>query len=205
MVQLSVKQLVEILQAGREIAFDRVWMAADTARGRFAGRVELYLIGRVGPGRTVSLKTVHWFSEAVERIVPGASVGVDGIGDLEGLGDPGAREVLLHMVELTVLLTERDEGLWQVITASGTVSFLDLGPGRRTLTRLPGREKPKGDYAGIPVARLQRDGETLPLLAVGQLQLGQPAALLLELRRDGISRGPQHTTPVVSIELLDEE
>ncbi|TDK23511.1 hypothetical protein E2F48_16095 [Arthrobacter crusticola] len=202
MVQLSVKQLVEILQVGREIAFDRVWMAADTAMGRFAGRVELYLIVRVGLGRTVSLKTVPWFSEAVERIVPGATVGVDGIGDLDGLRDPAAREVLLHMVELTDRLTDRDEGLWQVITASGTVYLLDLGPGQRTLTRLPGREKPKGDYARIEVAGLRRDGETLPLLAVGQLQLGQPAALLLDVRRDGIPT-VRSTTPVVSIERLD--
>lgn len=202
MVQLSVKQLVEILQAGREIAFDRVWMAADTAMGRFAGRVELYLIVRVGPGRTVSVKTVRWFSEAVERIVPRATVGVDGIGDLDGLGDPAAREVLLHMAELTDRLTDRDEGLWQVITASGTVYLLDLGPGMRTLTRLPGREKAKGDYARIPVAGLRRDGETLPLLAVGQLQLGQPGALLLDVRRDGIPT-VRNTTPVVSIERVD--
>ena len=108
---LTGEQLGQILHAGREIAFDRVWMATDPAMGRFDGSADLYVIVRVGPSRTVSANTARWFCETVKRIVPGATVGVDCVEDLDGLGDPEDLQILLHMLELTESLTDRDEGL----------------------------------------------------------------------------------------------
>lgn len=195
MVQPSAVQRAQILQAGWEIAFDQVWaMDPDDPAA-------LCLVVRVGPGRTVSARTVPWFHEAVERIVPGTNVEVKDLEALDGLGDPAARETLLHMVELTGRLTDGDAGLWQVTTASGSIYLLDLAAGRSAMTRLPARTYPLGDYARIPVADLRRDGETVPLLSIGQLQLGQPGALLIDVRGDGVAT-VRNTTPVISIERL---
>lgn len=170
MVQLSDEQVVEILRVGREIAFDRVWMA---------------------PGSTVFGKTVQWFGDAVGRTQPGATAEVDGrIDDLDGLGDPAAREVLLHMAERTDRLTDRNVGRWQVTTASGGC------------TARPGREEPAGDYALVPLAGLRRNGETPPTGYRGW-QLAQPETLLLYVRRAGIPTG-RSPTRVVSTERLDE-
>ncbi|MFD1210746.1 hypothetical protein ACFQ36_01660 [Arthrobacter sp. GCM10027362] len=203
MVQPGAEQLARILRAGREIAFDRVWLVAGPPTGRFVGPVDLYLIVRANPGWTVSANTLRWFREAVERIVPDIRIGVDCVEDLDGLGDPEDLQILLHMVELTDRLTDRDEGFWQVTTASGTVYLLNLTPGRRTLTRLPARDQATADYARIPVADLRRDGETLPLLSIGRLQLGHPGTLVIDVRRDGIPT-LRNTTPVVAIVRLED-
>ncbi|MFD1210735.1 hypothetical protein ACFQ36_01600 [Arthrobacter sp. GCM10027362] len=196
-------QLVQVLRAARDTGIDRVWIIPEPMLRRISGPVDLYLLVACDEGLAVPEDALCRFRDTAEQIMPAVRVGVDRIEDLDGMGDPEDLQVLLTMVELTDRLTDREEGLWRVTTASGTVYVLDLTPGRRTLTRLPGRDRPQAGYARIPAADLRRDGETLPLLAIGQLQLGRPGALVIDVRRDGIPtvRG---TTPVVSIERLEE-
>jgi hypothetical protein len=201
--RVSPEQQQQILQAGREIAFDRVWIVSDSSLGHFDVPVNLYLVVRVGAGRAVSARTVPCFRDAVERIVPGARVGVDAIENLQGMDDPQALQVLLTMVELKDRLTDRDAGVWLVQTESTSVYILDLNPGSRTLTRLRGTPHLSLDNAPTTVAELRRDGQTLKLLSIEQLQLCLRGYLWVDVREDGIAT-LRETTPVVSIESFDQ-
>lgn len=202
MGELTAEQRMQILAAGRRIAFDRVWVVSDPSLGSFEVPVDLYLVVRIGTGRTVSVHTLPWFREAVERIVPGSRVGVDGIEELDGMGDPADRQVLLTMVELKDRLTDRDEGVWRIGTASGSVYILDLTSGNRTMTRLPAEERRCGVYAQLPVAGLRRDSQRLRLLSIHQLQLFRRAYIWVDVREDGVLT-LRETTPVVSLDKVD--
>ncbi|GAB4100540.1 hypothetical protein GCM10028789_27050 [Sinomonas halotolerans] len=71
------------------------------------------------------------------------------------------------------------------------------GPEGSTITRLPGQVPPATacDYTST----LRRDAEAVPLLSIIRLEAGLEAALLLDIRGDGIPT-LRTTTPIVSIE-----
>lgn len=95
-------------------------------------------------------------------------------------------------------LSEADTGTYKVVTASGTVYFLDLTRPFRTLTRLPLEEDADPGFDLAPASILRRDGETLRLLKLDTLQVGDRGSLWVDVREDGVLtwRG---TTPVISI------
>src|SRR5690625_1036138 len=73
-------------------------------------------------------------------------------------------------------LTDHDTGSWVVHTENSRY-LIDLDS--RTCTRLP----------NLPgrIQELRRDGEELPLRRIDQCRFGEPGALLLDVRGDGIS------------------
>lgn len=93
-------QLVEILYAGRRIAFDAVW-TADPALAGLDQAPNLYLVVRVGAGRTASAQTRPYFIAEVQKIVPGASVAVEDYEDVAEELFPEAAAVWASMAEIT--------------------------------------------------------------------------------------------------------
>lgn len=81
-----------------------------------------------------------------------------------------------HVTEDRDELTDHDTGSWVVHTENSRY-LIDLDS--RTCTRLPGLTGNAWD--------LRRDGDELPLLRIDQCRFGEPGALLLDLRGDGIS------------------
>lgn len=53
----------------------------------------------------------------------------------------------------------------------------------------------------IPVSRLRRDREAIPLLEIIRMVIGEPMILFLAIRTDGV-RTLRTTTPVRSVEAL---
>jgi hypothetical protein len=62
-----------------------------------------------------------------------------------------------------------------------TTSCYLIGRVEQTLTRFPGQGLDVGADGSWPVAELRRDGETVELLAVEQLEVGQPALFVVRL------------------------
>jgi hypothetical protein len=87
----------------------------------------------------------------------------------------------------------------QVLVTTHTAVYL-LDPHARTATRHPRQDA--HEPAAFMVARLRRDGEVVPLLAVLQLQIGWPMILGLDVRGDGLLT-VRCSTPVVVIEPVD--
>jgi hypothetical protein len=87
-------------------------------------------------------------------------------------------------------------GCWLVQTASGSVHLLDFGSVQ--VTRVRAAEEPVADFG---VSDLRRDGEAVPLLAIGPVAVGLPLAMVLQVRSDPVET-TRLTTPVVSIRRL---
>ncbi|MGF9663161.1 hypothetical protein AAIH25_14990 [Arthrobacter crystallopoietes] len=201
MIEANEDAVGAILHVAREGGIGRVWIVPQATADRREGPGGVHLL--VQASEAVGPRVRLVFQSSVERILPGAKIRVDIMEDLDGMSNPAHRESLLTMVELTDRLTDREEGRWRVGTASGSLYVFDLTHGNRTMTRLPDSEDPRGEFRRIPSADLRRDGEALRLLSIYRLQLGQPGALLIDVREDGIPtlRG---TTPVVSISRIEE-
>ena len=90
-------------------------------------------------------------------------------------------------------------GCWIVTTASGSVHLFDFEMG--CVTRLPAAEGREPDF---PTADLRRDGEAVPLLWVGGIEVGEPLVMLVQVRADAVTTVRQ-TTPVVSVRRLPPE
>lgn len=98
---------------------------------------------------------------------------------------------------LVEAVTDLDFGPYLVITASAADYILDIGPSSSSLARFPHRQT-TGEREAVP---LRRDGETIRLLGIIQLQLGRRAVFRLDVRGDGIET-TRTTTPVCSIRRL---
>ncbi|MCW2132710.1 hypothetical protein [Arthrobacter sp. VKM Ac-2550] len=203
MLEGSGEHLGAVLREARVVGIDRVWVVPGSSTGLAEEPVEVHLLVQSRSARTVGERARQLLRSALERILPGASIRVDTVEDLDGMGDAAHRQALLTMVELTDRLTDREEGRWRVCTASGTLYVFDLTHGNRTMTRLPGHEVPYGDFSRIPADGLRRDGEALRLLSIYRLQLGRPGALLVDVREDGIPTF-RATTPVTAITRIEE-
>lgn len=94
-------------------------------------------------------------------------------------------------------LTQDMAGTYSVRTSSGTAYLVCLDEPRHVI-RLAADTAPVEDYAAIETAMLRRDGEELPLIALGNMTVGQRGELVLDIRRDGIATY-RDTTPVLSI------
>lgn len=81
-----------------------------------------------------------------------------------------------HVTEDRDELTDQDTGSWVVHTENSRY-LIDLDS--RTCTRLP-------NLTGR-LRELRRDGEELPLRRIVQCRLGEPGALLLDVRGDGVA------------------
>jgi hypothetical protein len=96
-------------------------------------------------------------------------------------------------------LTDIDYGRYLVITASASIYVLDIGPESSSV----GRSFQAEIVTDWTAAPLRRDEETVPLLGIIQLQLGQPAVFRIDVRGDGIET-TRTTTPVRVIRRLVE-
>jgi len=94
-------------------------------------------------------------------------------------------------------VTDLDFGRYSVVTASDSTYVLDISPGSSSLIRSP-RCHAVGELEAVP---LRRDGETVPLLGIIQLQLGRRASFRIDVRSDGIET-TRTTTTVRAIERL---
>jgi hypothetical protein len=99
-------------------------------------------------------------------------------------------------------LTQDMTGTYSVRTFSGTAYLVCLDEPRHVI-RLAADMAPVGDYAAIETATLRRDGEELPLIALGTVEVGRRGELVLDVRRDGIATYRQ-STPVLSIRRLED-
>ncbi|MFD1211117.1 hypothetical protein ACFQ36_03545 [Arthrobacter sp. GCM10027362] len=93
---VTEEQLSRILQAARSVACDAVWRV-DPALADVEEKPDLYLIVRVGEGRTVSAKTRDWLQDAIHGIAPGIRVAVGDIHDLNPLAIPEDMDIWLSM------------------------------------------------------------------------------------------------------------
>lgn len=94
-------------------------------------------------------------------------------------------------------VTDLDSGRYLVVTTSGAEYVLDIGPQPSSLVRST-RRQTTGEREAAP---LRRDGETLRLLGIIQLQLGRRAIFRIDIRGDGIET-TRTTTRVCSIKRL---
>ncbi|WP_139005459.1 hypothetical protein [Arthrobacter crystallopoietes] len=204
MIEDGWEHLGAVLRAARSMGVDRVWVVPGSSAGHVEEFIDVHLLVQADSASMVGEGGRQLLRSTVERILPGSRIRVDTVEDLDGAGNTVHRQALLTMVELTDQLTDREEGRWRVGTASGTLYVFDLTHGNRTMIRVPSHEDPYKDFVRIPIAGLRRDGEALRLLTIYRLQLGQPGALLIDVREDGIPtfRG---TTPVVSISRIEEK
>jgi len=83
---------------------------------------------------------------------------------------------------LVEAVTDLDFGRYSVITASASAYVLDIRPQSSSLVR-SSQCQTVGEWEAVP---LRRDGETVPLLGIIQLQLGRRAIFRLDIRGDGI-------------------
>lgn len=98
---------------------------------------------------------------------------------------------------LVEAVTDLDFGRYSVVTASASAYVLDIGPESSSLVR-SSRCQMVGEWGEVP---LRRDGETVPLLGIIQLQLGRRAIFRIDVRGDGIDT-TRTTTPVCAIRRL---
>jgi hypothetical protein len=101
--------------------------------------------------------------------------------------------------ELVEAVTDLDYGDYLVITASASAYVLVIGPESSSLVR-SFQCQTLGEWEAVP---LRRDGETVPLLGIIQLQLGSRAVFRIDLLGDGIET-TRTTTPVCAIRRLAE-
>jgi hypothetical protein len=99
-------------------------------------------------------------------------------------------------------LTQDMAGTYSVRTSSGTAYLVCLDEPRHVI-RLAADTAPAENYAAIEAATLRRDGEELPLIALGTMEVGRRGELVLDVRRDGIATY-RETTPVLSIVRLQD-
>jgi len=100
---------------------------------------------------------------------------------------------------LEEVVTDLDFGRYLVITASASEYVLDVGPHSSSLTRSLEWQTVR-DWEAVP---LRRDGETVALLGIIQLQLGRPGVFRIDVRGDGIET-TRMTTSVCDIRRLTE-
>lgn len=112
----------------------------------------------------------------------------------QALGRGSARCIDSPPVEA---VTDLDYGRYVVITASGSVYVLVVEPDFSSLVR-SFQSQTVGEWEAVP---LRRDGETVPLLGIIQLQLGRRAVFRIDVRGDGIET-TRTTTPVSAIKRL---
>lgn len=91
-------------------------------------------------------------------------------------------------------VTDLDFGRYLVVTASGSVYSLRVGPGSSSVVR-SSHCPADGEWEAVP---LRRDGEAVPLVGIIELQLGRRAVLRIDVRGDGIET-TRTTTPVKTI------
>jgi hypothetical protein len=96
-------------------------------------------------------------------------------------------------------VTALDPGLYRVISASAAEYILNIGPLSSSLARFPHCQI-MGEREAVP---LRRDGESMPLLEIIQLQIGRPAVFRIDVRGDGVET-IRTTTPVCAIRRLTE-
>lgn len=96
-------------------------------------------------------------------------------------------------------VTDLDFGRYLVLTASASAYVLVVGPDCSSLVRFSCRQT-LGEWESAP---LRRDGGTVPLLGIIQLQLGCRAIFRIDVRGDGIET-TRTTTPVCAIRRLAE-
>lgn len=99
-------------------------------------------------------------------------------------------------------LTADMAGTYCVRTSSGTAYLICLDAPRHAI-RLAADTDPVGDCAELETASLRRDGEQIPLITLGNLEVGLPGELILDVRGDGIATY-RFTTPVLSIVQLED-
>ncbi len=98
-------------------------------------------------------------------------------------------------------LTDLDIGRWRVTTGSGSPHVFDLRTdGTSTVARLPRQVSQISDRDLI--ADLRRDGDTLPLVGIRNLTVGEDGIFYLRVRTDGVVT-LRHTTTVISIKPLE--
>jgi hypothetical protein len=97
-------------------------------------------------------------------------------------------------------ITDETLGSFAVRTGSGTLYAVHLDEPREVV-RLRNDQQPVQRYAQLPAAELRRDGETIKLLKIVEMQVGRRGLMWLDLRLDGIPtlRG---TTELLSITRL---
>jgi hypothetical protein len=96
-------------------------------------------------------------------------------------------------------VTDLDYGRYLVVTSSGSVYVLIVGPELSSLVRFS-QCPTVGEWEAVP---LRRDGETVPLLGIIELQLGRRAVFRIDVRGDGIET-TRTTTPVSAMRRLAE-
>lgn len=84
-------------------------------------------------------------------------------------------------------MSKPTEGIWHVITESGSDYLLDLDD--LTMQRFPDDE----------ANQLRMDWETVPLIEVVQLEVGHRMELVIDVRGDGVNTY-RYTTPVKKLE-----
>lgn len=92
-------------------------------------------------------------------------------------------------------------GSFAVRTSSGTLYSVDLDSTPRKIVRLAEDRPPVEDYVQLSASKLRMDGDEIPLLAIGNLTVGERAQLVLDVRGDGVVT-VRETTPVLSIRQL---
>lgn len=85
-----------------------------------------------------------------------------------------------------LLLNDDSTGSYAVRTASGTFYAIDLDPPLREIMRLTKERTPSSPYDQLPAADLRRDGETVKLLKIIEIQVGRCGHMVLDVRRDGV-------------------
>lgn len=93
-----------------------------------------------------------------------------------------------------------DQGMYEIITATGSIYELCLG-GHSTLRRFPGAKPVHPSVDGTSIQSLRRDAEAIRLLSIEQLEVGLPAEFVLDLRGDGVATY-RYTSEVTALSFM---
>ena len=101
------------------------------------------------------------------------------------------------MTRVTSIPATRRDGVWTVVTHTSTyvIDFDEM-----TLLRAPGIGRAADER--WEVSELRRDSQDIPLLAVKQCTVGEPAQFWVRAADDPEVRTWRITTPVVDIERI---
>lgn len=93
-----------------------------------------------------------------------------------------------------------DQGMYEIITATGSIYELCLGE-HSTLRRLPGAKPVHPSVDGTSIQSLRRDAEGIRLLSIEQLEVGLAAEFVLDLRGDGVATY-RYTSEVTALSFM---
>lgn len=85
----------------------------------------------------------------------------------------------------TQTLSDEMSGSYAVRTGSGSLYAIRLDPPREVV-RLAEDLAPSPRYSHVPPSLLRRDGETIELLKIVRMEIGQRGLMWLDVRRDGV-------------------